>query len=325
MNKLIFLLAFLFSFFIFTMVLAGENLYEDPRDRYTIVLPEDWHGLKDGRKDVFQGEKEDKEAYLTIMSFPPLIDDEKPEHFISLSLELLAPDEVLKQEEVELKGYDGAVIDYFKKIEVEEGKKIDYRRIVYIIFKEEEILTLTFESDRKDYSLFEEDFNRLIDSFKMSSAPFGGTLYEVPDGFYSLQLPYNWGIGPETDSTTDAYYVGVGINEDKGYAFCDVTKMARPLMTDDVEVILNYWKEEIKNTTDHKITKTETGFEISGQKAALLKHEYIEDTGRAHTVDDYIFIKGSYLFIITFDTKEDSYELFEKDFDFILKHIEIEI
>ena len=305
----------------FSYVLASEDgtLYEDVRGRYSFTMPEDWQTLDDGRKDVFMGVKDDEEtAYLALMSFPPLIGEERPEDFLTLTKELLEPDEILKEEEIELLGQKGILLEYLKEVEKEEEEKETVQKRIYILFNDEEITTLTFESPEDCFSSFEDDFDTIKESFVMNKL-FGGTVFEEPEGFYSIQVPYNWGIGPDTGGPV--YFVGI---YEKGFAFCDVTKMAKPLGTSDLQTIMDYWVEEIEET-DHDITAAEEiDQKISGEPAALLRHEYIEDTGKAHIVEDYIIIKGSYLIIISFDTKEDFYEDFVNDYDFILKNIEIE-
>ncbi|HPZ07585.1 MAG TPA: hypothetical protein PL110_05690 [Candidatus Eremiobacteraeota bacterium] len=353
------------------------NLYKDPRGRYTIILPEKWTTMEDGRKDIFRGLKDKEEGYLTIMSFPPPEEKESMDIFFKKAIELLQPDKVLEKEEIEMAGLKGAVLDFKKEIQVTNyeindesiakmkekiaDKQLDRleklkdskftqekltetltnmnftvdeiqligncsikvestgifdRKTIYFLFRDKELLTFTLEASEENYSLFEEDFSLLKDSFQLTSDSFGGCLYIDPKGYYSLQLPYNWGIGPDTGK--DVYFTGI---YDKGIAFCDVTNMAKPVATSDINVVMDYWKKEIKN----KITFTKTGLSVSGLDAAFVQYEYVQETGKAHVVDNYIFIKDSYLFIVSFDTPDDFSENFKDNFDFILSSLKIDI
>jgi len=104
-----------------------------------------------------------------------------------------------------------------------------------------------------------------------------------------------------------------------------VAKEAKPMTSSSIELIMDYWKDSIKES-GHKIKDVETiDFPVSGEETGLIRHDYIDDTGKAHIVEDYILVKGSYLVIITFNVEEDFYEFFAKDFEFILKNIQVDL
>jgi hypothetical protein len=367
-----------FSSFCSASSISG-NLYKDPRDRYTVNLPQSWTILEDGRRDVFKGIKGKEEAFFTVMSFPPSEEKITMEKFMNKAIALLQPDEVLDNKEIELYGLNCVMIDLIKedkigiyniddkliekvksKLSEEKVKKLEdlkdrkftqdeftetltglkfsvddvlvvgkyafkientgiiKRKIYYFLFRKDELLTLVMEADEKYYEDFLEDFSSIKDSFNVTKT-FGGCLYIDPKGIYSLQLPYNWGTGNENKDET-VYFTGLYDNG-KAIATCDIEKMAKPLATSDINQILDYWVKEIKN----KVKKTETGFKIAGLDAAFVQYEYIQEDGRAHTVNNYIFTKGSYLFVIRFECAEDYLQNFEPDYDFILNSLQIEI
>jgi len=384
MNKpLMFLLvaAFFISFFLPAMAdNTGGTIYEDPRGRYSVTLPENWTALEDGRKDVFTVTKEEETGFLAIMSFPPKEEEFTVDNYLDTWIEYLQPFKVLDKGETEFAGEDGAFIDFVEKIEwvgitgkaldelkdkfpsdkltkLEELKdekftafnltiklleaglgeeeirtvfasvqnnnvedSVTYKRkTAFLLMKDDEVVVFTLEGPEEEYSLFEEDFEILRDSFKLQNT-FGGCLYGEPEGFYSLQLPWNWGIGPDTREGIN--FLGL---YDDGKAICDVAKEAKPMTSSSIELIMDYWKDSIKES-GHKIKDVETiDFPVSGEETGLIRHDYIDDTGKAHIVEDYILVKGSYLVIITFNVEEDFYEFFAKDFEFILKNIQVDL
>jgi len=372
----LFTLFFVVSFVCFP---SSGSPYKDPRDRYTVDLPQSWTILEDGRRDIFKGTKGKEEAFFTVMSFPPTEEKMTMEKFMNKAIALLQPDEVLDSKEIELYGLNCVRIDIKKedrtgdyhisdevidkvknklskekvdKLEDLKDKKFTHdeftetltglkfsvddvlivgkyafkiektgvikRKTYYFLFKKEELLTLVMETEEKYYDDFLDDFSLIKDSFNITKT-FGGCLYIDPKGIYSLQLPYNWGTGNENKDET-VYFTGLYDNG-KAIATCDIEKMAKPLATSDINLILDYWVKEIKN----KIKKTETGLTVAGLDAGFVQYEYIQDDGRAHTVNNYVFTKDSYLFVIRFECAEDYLQNFKPDYDFILNSLQIDI
>jgi len=378
MKYVLCLLMFFFVCSFFCSASSG-NMYKDPRDRYTVNLPQSWTILEDGRRDIFKCIKDKKEAFFTVMSFPPSEEKMTMEKFMNKAIALLQPDEVLDSKEIELYDLNCVNIDIKKedkigiynindeiiekvknklseekvdKLEDLKDKKftqdeftetltglkfsvddvlivgkyafkientgIIKRKSYYFLFRKDELLTLVMEAEEKYYDDFLDDFSLIKDSFNITKT-FGGCLYIDPRGVYSLQLPYNWGTGNENKDET-IYFTGLYDNG-KAIATCDIEKMAKPLATSDISLILDYWVKEIKN----KIKKTETGLTVAGLDAGFVQYEYIQDDGRAHTVNNYIFTKDSYLFVIRFECAEDYLQNFKPDYDFILNSLQIDI
>jgi len=320
LQLLIITLLFTFHFSLFTPSYGADvpSPYEDPRGRYSLVMPQGWDIPDDGRRDIFICKKEKIEASFTILVYPPLEKGETVDKTLKDIIEFIKPDKMLSQKDVEISGIKGKVIEFVKNETKPDKSKVIMRKEMNIFFRAGDALVITAEAPEEHFSLFENDFRAIIKSLKLNAMPFGGLLFVDPKGYYSIELPHNWMLGPDTGK--EPYFGGV---YDKGFAFCDVTHEAKPLETSDVAMILDYWKDEVAK--NHKIKEVKTGFKIAGYDAGLLKHEYITEEGICHIVDDYIFVKGPYLFIVSFDTKEDYYNYFEEDFKFLLNSLKIEL